>query len=389
MKRKHQTICKIHFYLGSLFLLLFSSTIIAANNCKEEVPNFWRNPGLKKVDITFVAFGDPQYGKYGDHADKCGDLNSMMITSINKIDKKPWPKRFKTVDKKNGTYISKVRGVLIAGDLTENKYESTSDMKINQQKSFINDYGLCGEKKLKYPVYEGYGNHDFEWDRSANYIHPNIKLVKKRNNRRYKLSKVDKTGGHYSWNWDGVHFVNLNVMVSNGIQNIRKYSPYRLRKINAFKSLNFLKKDLSTHVKNKNRPVVIMMHYPILGSSRHTRDEKSAFRDALKGYNVIAIIHGHTHSSAIRNWDGIPLLDVGSPFLKGDQVNDDKKAHFTLVRITDSALEAINYSFVPNQNSCKRNGTSRSPIRLTSKSNWYLHNIFKTNKMTYGYPSSK
>jgi hypothetical protein len=137
-------------------ILSFSTYSIDWPICKERVKDFWKGPN--KSDVTFVAFGDPQYG--ATKGDKCGDNNLLMIKAINKLNRKRWPTRF-TLNKNDSYYISKVRGVLIAGDLSNNDIGANPSQ---EQLSFINDYGLCGEKKLKYPVYEGFGNHDFEFN---------------------------------------------------------------------------------------------------------------------------------------------------------------------------------------------------------------------------------
>ncbi len=298
--------------------------------CKRTKEDFWA--GNNTTDVTFLSFGDTQIRKFdavkaaslGEDFDRVNDLitlqrarNNFMIEALNSVENQDWPTRFTNVDpQKNGAKVNGVRGVLIAGDLTESSYinASKSDEEV---KEFDELFPLCGNKtdntRLKWPTYEGFGNHDFlqlskeEFEvRPASddtAIEPAIQLIVERNQHRQGiLSK--HTHGHYSWQWDDVHFVNLNLMVTDtdqepiGNTDVGK----GIRPINAFKSLTFLDADLEQHVGNSGRPIVIMMHYPINFGGRHSQAEKLAFNQFLlrKNYNVIAILHGHTHRTNVR-----------------------------------------------------------------------------------------
>src|SRR5690606_3152205 len=66
-----------------------------------------------------------------------------------------------------GTPVAQPRGLLVAGDLTQNgkdgRAENNGSLGRNELGQFISDYGLTGtDGLLRFPVYEGYGNHDFD-----------------------------------------------------------------------------------------------------------------------------------------------------------------------------------------------------------------------------------
>jgi cytolysin (calcineurin-like family phosphatase) len=197
-------------------------------------------------------------------------------------------------------------------------------------------------------------------------------MIANRNSSRFGIEQKH-TRAHYSWNWDNVHFINLNLMASNKYHAIPSKHKVRIngkiavRNTNAFRSLDFLKNDLKKNVGKTKKKVVIMMHYPIIGSSRHSPQERASFYNAIKDYNVIAIIHGHSHQTAIRVWNKIPVLDVGAPFY--NKIENKGKGYFTLVRISDERLEAVNYAWQPKEKSCLT-GDKKRDVSLSPHGQW-------------------
>jgi len=288
------------------------------------------------TDITFLAMGDPQYG--GGKPDK----NDFQIAAMNAVTGLVW----RTTNRPVGQPL----GVLIAGDLTQNGQDGRpgSSDEIGQ---FMNDYGLVGEKKLKWPVYEGYGNHDFDPAEPAKSLTewrvmypgnstPAADAVAKRNAHRKGLTgTAPGKAGHYSWDWDGVHFVNVNLKPSDTLS-----AKDGQMKRDPRGALTFLREDLAKQVGKSGRPVVIMQHYGFDEFSTEprwwTEAEREAFGRVVTNYNVIAIVHGHDHGTSTYKWNGITVINAGSPFYDGDG-----RGHLTVVRITDDLLEAADVSW--------------------------------------------
>ena len=79
------------------------------------------------------------------------------------------------------------------------------------------------------------------------------------------------------------------------------------------RGLTFLKQDLAQNVGSSGRPVVLIHHYGFdefsTGEEDPTRpwwtaSERQRYWDAIKGYNVAAILTGHDHRNAGSSWTG-------------------------------------------------------------------------------------
>jgi len=230
------------------------------------------------TDVTFFVAADTHFGVEG-----IADLNVRQIDEMNALPGKPLPRQL-------GGTVQPPRGVLMAGDLTDGGSKA-------QWREFVAHYGLTGKDgRLRFPLYECTGNHD----RHAFLFRPVLDGVKRRHG---SLT--------YSWDWDDVHLVSLDCYPDAA-------------------NLRWLKRDLAQV--GTVRPVALFFHYPLLGpySDWWKQTEKNAFRDAIRGYNVIAIFHGHYHGSGRYKWEGYDVYNVGSP---------RHSAHsFAVVRITDTTL---------------------------------------------------
>lgn len=324
--------------------ILISCTDYAIDGCSKDDPpfveNFWKGPG--QTDVTFIAFGDPQFG--GGPKNK----NQLHIRAINVAEEQlVWNMAYFGIDEP----VAKIRGVVIAGDLTQNGSDGRSGS-TNEYGDFTSCYGLCGNRELIFPVFEGYGNHDYFIRSNIAYripeAHPVADSVSIRNDYRAGIiNMAPGKDGHYSWEWDNVHFVMLNLTPSDidpqhdvpGAHNPRM-------------ALDFLKKDLTDYVLNTSKKVVIITHYGFTSWDFDfwwTEEEADDFYDAIEEYDVVAYIHGHNHDTSKYSWKGISVYNVGSPYYENDSVytvgsayyesdNADGKGHFTLFRITDDHL---------------------------------------------------
>ncbi len=208
--------------------------------------------------------------------------NLRMIDSMNEAPGRDYPAAL-------GGKIRAPRGVLITGDLTEHGGAEEWAM-------FDVMYGRSGKGgPLQFPVYEADGNHDRAKDW---YVREQIA---KRHGGRY-----------YSFDWDDLHVVCLaEAPADDGIQ--------------------FLKKDLARVAKDV--PVVLYMHYPLLGPYSKTWWSKQNGPEKLErviaGHNIVGIFHGHHHATGAYRWQGYDVYKVGSPKNSSHtylitQVNNDK-----------------------------------------------------------------
>ena len=195
--------------------------------------------------------------------------------------------------------------------------------------AFTADWGLNGgDARLRWPVREVHGNHD--GPRGETVV---TDAIKARNKRRAGLANVSENGLHYSWDWAGVHFVALGIVVGDApeVTRKRRYAPHG--------SLPFLVRDLAENVGKSGRPVVVVHHVDVARYSGPVADDVAvknewdygdvhAYHEALKPYRVAASLCGHTHTRNLFRWDGTKDTRAakGSPFL-----NTDNAGHFNSV----------------------------------------------------------
>lgn len=278
----------------------------------------WAAPGDSNVtgrtnatgirDVTFLHISDQHY-----NADLQGDMLSPTIQAMNGIQGTAYPAGI-------GGRVGRVRGVILTGDLTHSGLPEEWEM-------FVTQWGLTGQEgAIAYPVYEGAGNHDgpaSTADRDpAGYVR---RQIIQRNTQRPGVVNVSRNGLHYAWDWDEVHFVQLNEYA--GQENDQRYpgSVAYGRKRQSYgnpaqESLQFLSQDLASQVGHSGRPVILVQHYGLAGFPIHpwgdeaawwTEEQALRLWETIEGYNVIAILGGHDGSENVFDWHGIPnrLMD--------------------------------------------------------------------------------
>ncbi len=237
-------------------------------------------------DVTFYGTTDVHYGVSATVA----AATEQVIDCMNLLPGMSYPS---TV---GGGTIATPRGVIVTGDLTNSALQTQFDQ-------YKIDFSPTGSgARLHFPVYEGWGNHDGGPTAATSVI---TAAIKQRNLLRPNLKKISTNGYHYSWDWGHVHFINTNiypgdVLIPDG--NVDGPAQYPLY------SLQFLKDDLTENVGDTGKPVVILMHFgmdPGWGLTWWSTTEQTNFYNAIKNYNVIAIIGGHSHSAAVLTWNGL------------------------------------------------------------------------------------
>ena len=259
-------------------------------------------------DVTFFHISDQHYSiPEGSDPKIITSKEKKFARTIKAMNRLPGTK----YPDKIGGSVDDPRGVIITGDLT-NGGKKDQWFKWVRQWGFKSRHGL-----LKYPVYEGAGNHDGGPAAKGGYVR---RQIIKRNRERPAVVNISENGLHYSWDWDDVHFVQLNEYP--GPEDTNRYSGNRAynRKEQRFgnpaeKSLQFLRQDLASKVGDSKRPIILLQHYGFgdfpfhpWGDDAGWWTEEHALRlwETIEGYNVISILSGHDGSEAILKWNGIP-----------------------------------------------------------------------------------
>jgi cytolysin (calcineurin-like family phosphatase) len=284
-------------------------------------------PGDPKDEpVAFFLIGDTHLVVDKKDPDKLDERSAMLtrglVDTLNKLAGTEIPKAA------GGGTVLRPRGVIHAGDCIETGDAAKVKMQQTEWNAFTAEFGLTGKDgRLKLPIYEVHGNHDGTRDKGI----PITQIIE-RNKTRPLVNNLSKNGLHYSWDWGNVHFVNLGIVVgqADAVKRKRRYDPLG--------SLEFLVADLKDKVGDSGRPVVLTHHVDMLryAQSLPVEDKKAegmewdpadvkAFHEALNGYNVAAILYGHTHGRNVFRWDGsAKAAKTGIPVF-----NVTKSSHFS------------------------------------------------------------
>jgi len=238
-------------------------------------------------DVTFFSVSDSHY-------EATPEENSLKRAAVDRMNALPgiaYPAGL------GSEPVDVPRGVLALGDLIDDG--ANASLNSSQLTQWTNDFGVNGEKLVMFPVYEGFGNHDL----SQSHLVQNA--IKARTQERIGLKLVSSNGLHYSWDWDAVHFVQLNLFPGN-VHETPNYGPIHDPEY----ALDFLKNDLAFNVGGSGRPVIISHHYDPR-DTWWTENQKSNYYNAITNYNVICIIHGHT-GTGIYKWRGLDVVNDGN-----------------------------------------------------------------------------
>lgn len=244
-------------------------------------------------DVTFLSTSDSHYREPDHRAGHHNDLNRASIVEMNRIADLDWPAQL------GGGKIAKPRGVVMPGDLIDDGDRAENGRLISEEqyRLFKADLGLDGtDGLLKFPVFEGWGNHDGPPIGAEKHGFSSRAQLKERNRLRMEkklISNLSANGLHYSWDWDDVHFVQLNFYPANEQNPKVKYSPVWHDPEDA---LTFMKEDLAAKVGTSGRPVVLMSHCGF-DTDWWVAEDWAAVYAAAKPYRVILYLYGHTGTS--------------------------------------------------------------------------------------------
>lgn len=209
--------------------------------------------------LTFFVASDSHFG-----ADGMSELNRVLVGQMNALPGTEYPPEI-------GGRVETPRGLLFTGDTTDNGHLVEFD-------EFEQVYGLTGtEGLLRFPVFEAIGNHDLNSESP----------IKARVTRRHG-------GINYSWDWDGIDFVCLDMYPD---AKTREWFAADLERV------------------PPDRPLIVFFHYSLEGPYSNLWEEadKDAFAKSIAGRNVLAIFHGHEHRVGSYTWRGYPVFRPGAP----------------------------------------------------------------------------
>jgi cytolysin (calcineurin-like family phosphatase) len=293
-------------------------------------------------DVTFYVVADT----HNDPAPEPQAFDERAtVRAINRVAQNgQWPTSIGgTATGFIGGKIAPPSGVVFVGDLTG---WGTAPTEIPEFRHYY-EKGNSSES-IDYPAYLGLGNHDVDTaDRSAaladlyrTQYWAWIDSRHKGANAPVPVGNFDAASHAYSWDVGGVHFVQLHRFAGD--------SQYGLPS-----SLGFLQADLASRAAD-GRPVVLFHHYGMdaFGTNGQwwSDADRNAYRDALRGFNVSAIFTGHSHyAEDMYTWQGLRVFQVNNAKAEINTGNNDGNGSFTIVRITDSKLDAVTCRWLDDQ----------------------------------------
>lgn len=246
-------------------------------------------------DVTFLATSDCHYDAFENEDRNVRDHETVMY--INGVTNVEWSRNI------GGGMVKKPRGMMILGDAIDDgdRMMNGKNQSKPQYEALVADMGLDGtDGKLKFPVFEAWGNHDGPPEGKEKNGFSYQAQIKKRNQIRLKkglISNLSSNFMHSSWDWDDVHFVQLGIYPADQQRAAVKYSR---EWHNPQGALSFLKADLAKNVGTSGRPVVLMSHCGFDTDWWHKDDWKDLY-DAAKQYNIVLYLYGHT-GTGIGEW---------------------------------------------------------------------------------------
>jgi len=278
----------------------------------------------QETDITFFVMADPQI-----HLDKWGTAGTeRTIATMNALPGRPFP---------FGGMVAEPRAVVVAGDLVDDAADPRHWLAY--QRFFSPDGGGL----LRFRVFEGIGNHDLTPESAAGFSVIQREVIARHRRRRGpEVFAYDAHRYHHSWDWGPLHLVQLNLYPG------REPRPVYDRPAawnNPAGSLDFLITDLKERVGNSGRPVILIWHYGLRGWGLEkwwTPEDLTRLREAVAGYHIVLILHGHEHAYARYEWEGYPVIMAPSPQHDRDPKRPDLDSTpkgFLVVRLAGDRLQ--------------------------------------------------
>lgn len=313
---------------------------------------------IQPIDATFLFIADVHACRMASglspNCQQEGKTDAALlrnVAALNGIGEGTWPAEINGVStglRSAGSRIGTPLGLVVGGDITDDGGgQITEPSEGTQLLQFSQRYQQgMGPDRVHVPVYVGLGNHDLDQNgppHHADWYRREMRDYVEVNHRAGVFFKppvpatsYDVDTDCYSWDWGGLHLVQTHRFAGDTGHG-------------ALSALPWLKQDLATYAAD-GRPVILFQHYGWDTFSTEKWDPaKRAFDDdgsgaphwwseddrhtllaALKGYNVIAVFHGHRHEvSMIYQRDGLDLFKPKAAYMGG----------FALVRVTGDGMD--------------------------------------------------
>ncbi|MFT7564652.1 MAG: cytolysin (calcineurin-like family phosphatase), partial [Bacteroidia bacterium] len=260
-----------------------------------------------------------------------------QIAGINRITEYNWPRNWRARFGAEGAFDTPL-GIVLGGDLTESAGGFIGRNKGGDQwRLFTERYEQGQTGAVRYPVYVGLGNHDLEIEPRDRRLPRDLyrdrmwDYVTRRHsgaNASVSVEDFDPASNSYSWDWGGVHLVQLHRFAGDTRHGLPNGLPW-------------LRRNLERHASD-GRPVILFQHYGFesdnsIGSNRRSRskwtpDEMNQFAAAIKGYNVMGLFHGHDHWSQLPyKWRGYDVFSPGAAHF----------GQFAIVHINSETMDVV------------------------------------------------
>ncbi len=275
------------------------------------------------------------------------------VHAINGIPGLTWPAEIEgqpTGLRSAGQPVAPPLGIVVGGDMTDDGGGQRAEPEEGYQLvQFSQRYEQgSGPDQVHFPVYAGLGNHDLDQDGPPgrlDWYRRELRDYVEFNHRPglffrpiAPADNYDVVSDSYSWNWGGLHLVQLQRFGGDTNKG-------------AASGLDWLARDLADNA-GDGRPVVLFQHYGWDAFSTErwdarvdafdddgagpphwwSEDDRQRLMNAIAGYNVIALFHGHEHDKALLYREaGIDLFKPKAAFLGG----------LAVARVTDSFMDVV------------------------------------------------
>jgi len=280
---------------------------------------------LEARDVTFIVTSDAHY--ITDDTSERNEAVRRSIVEMNAITGRAWPEPL------GGGAIAEPFAVMMNGDIIDDG--DKRDETTLQWAAFVRDFGLTGkEGLLKYRVFDGYGNHDGPPIGKEKHGFSMQAQLKERNLKRKDLgwlTELCPKGIHYSFDFEDIHFVQVNIYPADTQNDKVRYNPVWHDPQGA---LSFMKSSLEKHVGASGRPVVILSHCGFDTDWWHPDDWADFYR-AIEPYKMVGYFCGHS-GTGIRKFRPEGVSGPELPVINTGQT----AVGFFVVRITDERIVA-------------------------------------------------
>ncbi|RWB35954.1 MAG: metallophosphoesterase [Mesorhizobium sp.] len=316
--------------------------------------------GIPPVDATFLFVADVHACRMASglspNCQQEGKTDAALLRSVaalNAIGEKDWPAEINGIAtglRSAGSRIGTPLGLVVGGDMTDDGGgQVTQPSEGTQLLQFSQRYQQgVGPDRVHVPVFVGLGNHDLDQNgppQHVDWYRREMRDYVEVNHRAgvffkppVPVTDYDVDTDCYSWDWGGLHLVQTHRFVGDTGHG-------------AVSGLPWLKQDLAAHAAD-GRPVILFQHYgwdifsiERWDAAKGTFDDdgtgaphwwseadRQALLAALKGYNVIAIFHGHQHETPMMyRSDGLDLFKPKAAYMGG----------FAVARVTSDSMDIV------------------------------------------------